>query len=79
MKLERHAGRTEVRRRRADVVEKAGEEVGLGAGREVGEMLRDDCRACELSGRKEKKHPWLLPWIRVNGNVYHNRTRAWSG
>ena len=47
-------GRAEVRSRRADVVEKAGEEVSLGAGREVGEMLRDDCRACELSGRKEK-------------------------
>lgn len=45
MKLERHAGRAEVRRRRADVMEKAGKEVGLGAGREVGEMLRDDCRA----------------------------------
>jgi hypothetical protein len=57
VKLERHAGRTEVRRRRADVVEKAGEEVGLGAGREVGEMLRDYCRACELSGRKGKKTP----------------------
>lgn len=56
MKLKRHAGRAEVRSRRADVVEKAGEEVSLGAGREVGEMLRDDCRACELSGREGKKH-----------------------
>jgi len=57
VKLERHAGRAEVRRRRADVVEKAGEEVGLDAGREVGEMLPDDCRACELSGPREKKTP----------------------
>lgn len=54
MKLKRHAGRAEVRSRRADVMEKAGEEVSLGARRKVGEMLRDDCGACELSGREGK-------------------------